>query len=91
MFLQSIGLIPDNLIVLSNDRANQEKGIENKLVSNQGINMPNLKQAIKESVDQYELNIQAVKHIFKGFYSEINASNMEEVPIIEELTVLIHI
>jgi hypothetical protein len=41
----------------------------------------------KESVDESELNLAAVKETFKGFYSEINTNEKNKSVIIEEVAV----
>ena len=86
MFLQSIGLLPDNIIILSNSRENSEIRASEKLKKNFG-NVPNIQQMATDSLDQYDLNIKSVRSIFEGFFSEINAENKGKESIIEELAV----
>jgi hypothetical protein len=87
MFLQSIGLLPDNIIILSTSREKAEQSVCEKLKKNFPT-APNLDQMTKDSVDQYDLNIKAVRSIFQGFYSEINAEKKTNESTIEELAVL---
>jgi hypothetical protein len=87
MFLQSIGLLPDNIIILSTSRDKAEHSICEKLKKS-FPNAPNLDMMTKESVDQYDLNIKAVRSIFQGFFSEINTEKKTQESTIEELAVL---
>jgi len=84
MFLQSIGLLPDNIIILSTSREKAELSVSDKLKKN-FPNAPNINAMTKESVDQYDLNIKSVRAIFQGFFSEINAENKTQEATIEEL------
>lgn len=88
MFLQSIGLLPDNIIILSNSRDRAENRIAEKLKKNfPDAPNNNLSTMVKESLDQYDLNIKSVRAIFQGFFSEISAENKSKESIIEELAV----
>jgi hypothetical protein len=86
MFLQSIGLLPDNIIILSTSREKAEQSIHEKL-EKCFPNAPNHDKMTKESVDQYDLNIKAVRSIFQGFFSEINTERRTPESTIEELAV----
>lgn len=84
MFLQSVGLLPDNIIVITNTREEVEKRVSTKL--KELGNNQNIPQLTKEAVDQYELNLDSVRSMFKGFLSEIKfdteQTTMEEVLVI---------
>ena len=84
MFLQSIGLLPDNIIILSSSRDKVEKRVADKLKANLG-NPTNVDQLVKESVDQYELNLDSVRAIYKGFFSELKSqgkdASIEEIGV----------
>jgi hypothetical protein len=84
MFLQSIGLLPDNIVILSSSRDRTEKRILEKLkiLDPHSKSLPLM---VKESVDQYDLNIKAVRAIFNGFYSELNADEKSKELILEDL------
>ena len=86
MFLQSIGLLPDNIIILSTSREKSEQRITEKLK----ITDPNsqeLAKMTKDAIDQYDLNIKSVRNIFKGFFSEIDHQEKSKELILEELAV----
>ncbi len=86
MFLQSIGLLPDNIIILSSSREKAEESISNKLKKN-FPSASNIDQMTKEAVDQYDLNIKSVRAIFQGFYSELNVEKKSKDSSLEELAV----
>jgi len=88
MFLQSVGLMPDNIICLESNRKKVEERIHEKLKQTHS-NDPaySFPTAVKESVDESELNLKAVKEVFKGFYAEIPTSNRKKSDIIDEIAV----
>jgi hypothetical protein len=81
MFLQSLGLLPDNVVVLTTSRNKAEERIVEKL------NVDDKEHLAVLSVDETELNLEAVKEIYKGFFSEINTSDKRTDIIIEEIAV----
>ena len=84
MFLQTVGLLPDNVIILSTTRTKAEERIKDKLsASSEKDNLAGL------SVDETELNLAAVKEIYKGFFCEINTNEKTTDSIIEEIAVKI--
>jgi hypothetical protein len=84
MFLQTVGLLPDNVIILSTTRTKAEERIKDKLsASSEKDNLARL------SVDETELNLAAVKEIYKGFFCEINTNEKTTDSIIEEIAVRI--
>lgn len=83
MFLQNIGLLPDNLILLSTTRSRAEERINEKLTGEDKE-----KHAVL-SVDETDLNLDTIKEIYKGFYSEINVSEKKTDLVIEEIAVKI--
>lgn len=85
MFLQSVGLLPDNVIVLTASRVKSEDRIKEKL--RKIGNTSDLQTTSKFSVDESELHISAVKEIYKGFYSELNNSEKNKSEIIDEIAV----
>jgi hypothetical protein len=88
MFLQSVGLMPDNVICLESNRKKVEERIHEKLKQmHSNDNAYSFPSAIKESVDESELNLKAVKEVFKGFYAEIPTSNRKKSEIIDEIAV----
>jgi hypothetical protein len=85
MFLQSIGLLPDNVVVLSNNRKKAEDRIVEKL--KQGGHKEKIETLAKNSIDESELNIGAVKEIYKGFSCDISTVGKSQNSIVEEITV----
>ena len=81
MFLQSLGLLPDNVVVLTTSRNKAEERIVEKL------NVDDKEHLAVLSVDETELNLEAVKEIYKGFFSEINTNDKRTDIIIEEIAV----
>ena len=89
MFLQSVGLIPDNMIFISSTRELSEESIKER-VKNEKLSQNELIALIKESADQSDLNLSALKDIYKGFYSEIKKETKEKKEqevIIEDIAV----
>jgi hypothetical protein len=84
MFLQNMGLLPDNLILLSTTRSRAEERINEKLTGEDKE-----KHAIL-SVDETDLNLDTIKEIYKGFYSEINVSEKKTDHVIEEIAVIFY-
>lgn len=85
MFLQSVGLLPDNVIVLSTTRTKAEERIKEKLNSVHENDRENLARL---SVDETELNLTAVKEIYKGFYCDVNSNEKKTDSLIEEIAVI---
>lgn len=88
MFLQQIGLLPDNVIVLTTSRNKAEERISNKLITNNIVDWKNL---TKLSIDESELNLTAVKEVYKGFYCEINTSENKTSSYVDDIAVIIFI
>jgi len=88
MFLQSVGLMPDNVVCLESSRKKVEERIQEKLKQFHSKDSAySFEKAVKESVDESELNLKAVKEVFKGFYSEIPTSNRKKSDLIDEIAV----
>ena len=89
MFLQTVGLMPDNIICLESNSSKKEKRISEKLKQNHSEDdFYNYKKSIKESVDESDLNLKSVKEVFKGFYSEIKTTNRNKSELIDEIAVI---
>jgi deoxyadenosine/deoxycytidine kinase len=88
MFLQTVGLMPDNIICLESSRKKVEERITEKLrqIHSSEANY-NYEKSVKESVDESDLNLKAVKEVFKGFYAEIPTSNRNKSNLIDEIAV----
>ena len=72
IFLQSVGLLPDNMILLKTTREKAEERVYKKLKERgQFTDEEQLKILAKNSVDEAELNIRAVEDIYNGFYCEL--------------------
>ena len=80
--------MPDNIICLESSRNKKEKRILEKLKQNHSEdNFYNYERSIKESVDESDLNLKAVKEVFKGFYSEIKTTDRNKSELIDEIAV----
>jgi hypothetical protein len=88
MLLVNIGLLPDNLFVLSTDENKMRERLIEKFRSMNGNTEPS-EQLLKYSIDESLLNLKAVKDVFKGHFSEINTFNSKKSDIIEEIDVSI--
>ena len=95
IFLQSLGLLPDNIIVLTTDKQKSEDAIFEKISENYEnngvkINESYIKSLAKISFTESELNLKTLKEIFGGFYYEINVDQFEqESEVIENLLALL--
>ena len=112
IFLQSIGLLPDNIIVLKTSREKSEESIMEKLKerfspenkedqpqehsaesesnANGHKSDEQLKEMAKISMEESEMNINAVEDVFSGFYCEIPVDKYsDEDEIVNELANLL--
>jgi adenylate kinase len=94
IFLQSSGLLPDNIIVLKTDRHNSEESTFEKIkenLENNGIEKSEdeIKSMAKISVEESELNLEPLKEIFGAYYFEVNVDNLEDSEVIENLASLL--
>lgn len=91
IFLQSVGLLPDNVIILTTTREKAETKVFNKL-KEKGIlkkSDEELKILAKNSIDEAELNIRAVEDVFAGFYCELPVERFETPSeVVDELAKL---
>jgi len=91
MFLQSVGIIPDNMILLTTERAISEESVKERLKNER---LGDLGAVIKEAVDSSELGLAAVRDIYKGFFSEIKKTSKEKKEqdmIIEDIAKIIRL
>lgn len=92
IFLQSIGLLPDNVIILKTSREKGEEKVFNKL-KEKGILQKSddeLKVLAKNSIDEAELNIRAVEDVYSGFYCELPVDKYEsQNEVVDELAKLL--
>jgi adenylate kinase len=95
IFLQSYGLLPDNIILLKTTNEKSEEAIGEKIktnLENEHIEKSDeeIKKLAKISLDETNINLSALKDIFKGFYQEINVDNFEqEFDIVDTLANLL--
>jgi adenylate kinase len=95
IFLQSSGLLPDNIIVLKTSKEKSEKAVFEKIkdnLENNGIQKTEseISSLAKISVDESELNIKSLEEIFRGFYYEINVDHFEqETEVVDNLSSLL--
>jgi hypothetical protein len=88
MFLQTVGLMHDNVICLESNQNKKEKRLMEKLKQNHSEDASyNYERSIKESIDESDLNLKSVKEVFKGFYSEIKTTNRNKSELIDEIAV----
>ncbi|MCQ2821355.1 MAG: nucleoside monophosphate kinase [archaeon] len=87
IFLQSVGLLPDNVIILKTSREKAEAKVLEKLkAKNPDKSEEDLQKMAKASVDEAELNIRAVEDVFSGFYCELPVDKFQSnTEVIDEL------
>lgn len=91
IFLQSVGLLPDNVIILTTTREKAEAKVFNKLKEKGVLKKSDeeLKVLAKNSIDEAELNIRAVEDVFAGFYCELPVERFETPnEVVDELAKL---
>jgi adenylate kinase len=95
IFLQSLGLLPDHIIVLTTDKQKSEEALfdiikENLENNGEQRTEEQIKSLAKISVNETELNLKSLEEIFRGFYCEINVDNFEqESEVVEKLANLL--
>ena len=95
IFLQSLGLLPDHIIVLTTDKQKSEEALFDIIKDNLENNGEQrtegqIKSLAKISVNETELNLNSLEEIFRGFYYEINVDNFEqESEVVDKLTNLL--
>lgn len=95
IFLQSLGLLPDHIIVLTTDKQKSEEALFDIIKDNLENNgeqrtEDQIKSLAKISVNETELNLNSLEEIFRGFYYEINVDNFEqESEVVDKLTNLL--
>ena len=94
IFLQSSGLLPDNIIVLTTSKQNSENSVFEKIsenLENNGLKKDEnqIRSLAKISVTESEINLKTIKEIFGGFYYEINVDNFEQEEVVENLANLL--
>jgi hypothetical protein len=85
MYLKSVGILPDCVVVLNTTRTNAEENIISKL--KQSGMKENLERIAKNSYDESELAMNAIREIYKGFLCEIPTFNKSQNSIAEEISV----
>ena len=83
IFLQSLGLLPDQIIVLTTDKQKSEEALFDIIKDNLENNgeqrtEEQIKSLAKISVNETELNLNSLEEIFRGFYCEINVDSFEQ-------------
>lgn len=95
IFLQSLGLLPDHIIVLTTDKQKSEEALfdiikENLENNGEQRTEEQIKSLAKISVNETELNLKSLEEIFRGFYCEINVDNFEqESEVVDKLANLL--
>ena len=95
IFLQSLGLLPDHIIVLTTDKQKSEEALfdiikENLENNGEQRTEEQIKSLAKISVNETELNLNSLEEIFRGFYCEINVDNFEqESEVVDKLANLL--
>jgi adenylate kinase len=95
IFLQSSGLLPDNIIMLTTSERNSKDAVYEKIKDNFDNN--GIEKDTKEigsmaeiSVNESVINLKSLKEIFGGFFYEINVDDFEqESDVIESLATLL--
>lgn len=86
MFLQSVGIIPDNMIILSNSKRDMEQRVYEKI--SQNYDQSQTEYYTKNALDEYELNMKSIKEIFP-YHSLIDTSQKNLSSITEDLSRII--
>ena len=94
IFLQSLGLLPDQIIVLTTDKQKSEEALfdiikENLENNGEQRTEEQIKSLAKISVNETELNLNSLEEIFRGFYCEINVDNEQESEVVDKLANLL--
>ena len=93
IFLQSVGLLPDNIIILKTTREKAEERVAQKLKEKEFVQdktEDEIKQLAKNSIDEAELNIRAVEDVYKGFFCELPVNKFEsKEEVVDELAKLL--
>jgi adenylate kinase len=82
-FLQSFGLLPDNIILLRTSKEKSLESIQEKISNNfENENITKTEEELKHlsniSFDEFKNNLSCLKDIFKGFYQEIDVDKFEQ-------------
>jgi hypothetical protein len=85
MYLKSVGILPDCVVLLNTNRTKAEEHIISKL-KQLGVK-ENLEINAKNSIDESELSLNAIKEIYRGFLSEISTVNKSQNSVAEEISV----
>lgn len=86
MYLKSVGILPDCVVLLDTTRTKAEENLISKL--KQSGSKENIERIAKNSIDESELSLNAIKDIYKGFLSEISTLNKSQNSIAEEISVI---
>ena len=95
IFLQSSGLLPDNIIVLKTAKEKSIEAIEEKIRNNlENDRIEKTEEEIKNlaniSYDETNNNLNMLKEIFNGYYQEIDVDSFEqEFDIVDTLADLL--
>ena len=95
IFLQSSGLLPDNIIMLTTSDRNSKDAVYEKIkdnFDNNGIEKDEkeIGSMAEISVNESVINLKSLKEIFGGFFYEINVDDFEqESDVIESLASLL--
>jgi len=94
IFLQSLGLLPDSIILLTTDIQKSEEAAFDRIKENLENNGEQksddeIKSMAKISVNEAQININSLEEIFRGFFYEINIDKFEqEAEVVENLATL---
>ena len=83
IFLQSFGLLPDNVILLKTSKEKSLESIEEKIKNNfENDGIEKTEEEIKNlsaiSYDESNINLKALKDIFNGYYQEVDVDKFEQ-------------
>ena len=87
IFLQSSGLLPDNIIVLKTAKEKSIDNLENERIEKTEEEIKNLANI---SYDETNNNLKMLKEIFNGYYQEVDVDSFEqEFDIVDTLANLL--
>lgn len=82
-----MGLLSDNVVILTTKRNKSEERIKEKLSQVKNQSNTDGDTIVKQSIDESDLNLAAVREIYKGFYCEMDTSDKKTHDIIDEIAV----
>eukprot|EP00357_Protocruzia_adherens_P011907 CAMPEP_0114990330 /NCGR_PEP_ID=MMETSP0216-20121206/10728_1 /TAXON_ID=223996 /ORGANISM="Protocruzia adherens, Strain Boccale" /LENGTH=454 /DNA_ID=CAMNT_0002353477 /DNA_START=37 /DNA_END=1401 /DNA_ORIENTATION=+ len=87
IYLQRSGLIPDRFVVLSHDQEEYREVIKSKIFED-NIDKEEL---ANESLKEYEINLEAVKQLYQGFWHPVDTETKTKDVVLEDIAKILKI